>query len=142
MKQKILAFSLEDVKKVCSGCRTCAEQKPIFSQQTKSTLIKSTKPMERLSVDFKGPLESENENKYLFIAVDEFSRFPFAVPCPDTSATSVIRSLNTIFSLCGYPAYIHSDRAAAFSSQEVQDFLRFRGVAQSASTPYHPTGNA
>ena len=70
----------------CSDCRTCAELKPEFFQPQKTHLIKATKPMERLSVDFKGPLESEDENKYLFIAVDEFSRFPFAVPCPDTSA--------------------------------------------------------
>ena len=87
--------------------------------------------MERISVDFKGPLQSDDENKYLFVAVDEYSRFPFAVPCPDTSAKSVMSALDTIFSLCGYPAYVHSDRAAAFSSTEVQEFLRFRGIAQS-----------
>ena len=55
--------------------------------------------MERISVDFKGPLDTESENKYLFTAVDEYSRFPFAYPCPDTSAQSVIHGLDQIFSM-------------------------------------------
>lgn len=75
--------------------------------------------MERISVDFKGPLDTESENKYLFTAVDEYSRFPFAYPCPDTSAQSVIHGLDQIFSMCGYPNYVHSDRGAAFLSDEV-----------------------
>ena len=98
--------------------------------------------MERISVDFKGPLESDSENVYLFTAIDEFSRFPFAIPCPDTSSKSVIKSLDQIFSLCGYPNYIHSDNAAAFLSDQVETYLRDRGVAHSKSTPYHPTGNS
>ena len=66
---------MEDVKSICSNCQICAEQKPKFFKPESTALIKATKPMERLSVDFKGPLESENGNKYLLVAVDEYSRF-------------------------------------------------------------------
>ena len=76
--------------------------------------------MERMSIDFKGPLESESEKKYLFTAIDEYSRFPFAVPCPDKSSDSVIKSLDQIFSLCGYPSYIHTDRGVEFLSNDVE----------------------
>ena len=68
-KQKNLPFSLEDIRDVCSQCRTCAEYKPLFFKPDKQTLIKATKPMERISVDFKGPIQSDNEKKYLFVAV-------------------------------------------------------------------------
>ena len=99
--------------------------------------------MERLSIDFKGPLEtSTGESKYLFTAVDEYSRYPFAFSVPDTSSKSVIMCLDQIFSLCGYPNYIHSDRGSSLLSQEVENYLRVRGIAHSRSTPYHPTGNA
>ena len=94
VKQKNLPFSIGDIKEVCSSCRACAELKPRFHQTKDSPLIKATKPLERISVDFKGPLQSDTENKYLFNAVDEYSRFPFAIPCPDTSANSVIKSLD------------------------------------------------
>ena len=75
--------------------------------------------MERLSIDFKGPLGSNSENQYLFTAVDEYSRFPFAFPCPDKSSNSVVKSLDQIFALCGYPNYVHSDRGAEMLSEEV-----------------------
>ena len=74
--------------------------------------------------------------------MDEFSRFPFAFPCLDTSSRSVIKALDSIFSLCGYPSYVHSDLGAAFLSEDVQKYLRDRGIAHSKTTPYHPTGNA
>ena len=98
--------------------------------------------MERLSIDFKSPLESDTQNKYLFTVIDEYSRFPFAVPCQDTSAQSVIKSLDTIFSLCGYPSYVHTDRGSSFESHEMKEYLRIRGIAHSRTTPYHPTGNS
>lgn len=142
VRTKNLPYSTDDVKKTCSSCRVCAEQKPRFHRPTKNTLIKATHPMERLSVDFKGPLPSNSKNKFIFTAVDEYSRFPFAIPCPDTSSNSVIQSLDTIFSMCGMPNYIHSDRGSAFMSRDVQEYLACRGIASSKSTPYHPTGNS
>jgi hypothetical protein len=34
--------------------------------------------MERLSIDFKGPLPTATRNAYILAVVDEYSRFPFA----------------------------------------------------------------
>ena len=61
-----------------SGCKVCAKVKPSLTQSDNGTLIKATQSMERLSVDFKGPLLSSTTNKYLFVVIDEYSRFPFA----------------------------------------------------------------
>ena len=77
----------------------------------------------------------------MFTIIDEYSRFPFAMACPNTSAGSVIKCLNQLFTLCGTPNYIHSDRGSAFLSQELKEFLTRRGVATSKTTPYHPSGN-
>ena len=75
---KNLPFYTEDVKRVNSSCRTCAQVKPDFFRPTEDQhLIKATRPMERLSIDFKGPLPTNSKNKYLFTAVDEYSSFPW-----------------------------------------------------------------
>ena len=141
VKSKNLPYSTEDVKKLCSNCRICAELKPNFYKSKNHTLIRSTRPVERISIDFKGPLPSSSRNKYILTIVDEYSRFPFVIPCPDISASTIIKSLDSIFSLCGMPGFIHSGRGSSFMSADVKNYLTSRGVATSHSTPYHPIGN-
>ena len=112
VRLKNLPYSTEEVKKVCSSCRICAELKPHFHRPQIGTLIKSTQPMERLNIDFNGPLPSATQNKYFLTIIDEYSRFPFVFPCPNISSQTVIKCLNQLFSLCGTPGYIHSDRGS------------------------------
>ena len=129
VRTKNLPFSEdpEDVKKTCTDCKICAELKPQFFCLPNGKLIKATHPMERLSIDFKGPLPSATHNKYLLTVVDEYSRFLFTIPCPDINSTTVINSLDMIFALCGMPNYIHSDRGPSFMSNELKRHLSGRG---------------
>ena len=114
VRSKNLSFSLEGVKKCCSNCDTCAEVKPQFLKPDHHALVKATQPMERLNVDFKGPLPSVSKNCFFLCIVDEYSRYPFCFPCPDTSAATVISCLETLFSLFGTCNFIHSDRGSFF----------------------------
>ncbi|XP_055869763.1 uncharacterized protein LOC129923337 [Biomphalaria glabrata] len=141
VRTKNLPFSCEDVRKVVNQCKTCAELKPRFFKQFSGTLIKATQPFQRVSIDFKGPLPSATHNKYLLTMVDEYSRFPFAYPCPDMSSSTVIKCLNQLFSFVGMPEYVHSDRGTSFMSREVQSFLHERGIATSRTTAFNPSGN-
>ena len=98
--------------------------------------------MDRISVDFKGPLPKTAAGyRYLFIAVDEYSRFPFAYACKDMTSSTVIDCLSKLFSLFGCPSYVHSDNQSSFISAEIKNFLVARGIASSHSSPYHPKGN-
>jgi hypothetical protein len=65
IRSKNLPYSTKDVKKTCSSCRTCAELKPQFYRQQAGVLIKATQPMERLGIDFKGPLPTTSRNAYV-----------------------------------------------------------------------------
>ena len=135
VRSKNLPFSTEEIKKVCANCQICCELKPRFYQPAcAETLIKSLHPMDRLSIDFNGLLPSSTNNKYILTVVDEYSRFPFAFPCPDISTTSVIKCLEKIFSLCGFPTFIHSDRGSSFVSNELKTYLTERRVATSRRT--------
>jgi len=78
----------------------------------------------------------------LLVAVEEFSKFQFVFPCRDISAETVIACLSQLFSTCGLPGFVHSDRGSAFMSRDEKTFLHSRGVATSRTTPYHPTGNS
>ena len=117
-------YSLDEVKRVKSQCQTCAETKPRYHKPEKVPLIKDTQPFEKINIDFKGPLPSNNGNKYYLNTVDEYSRFPIVFTCSDISTTIVIKCLTTMFSLFSMPAFVHSDRGASFMSHELQAFLR------------------
>ena len=141
IRSRNLPFSIEDVRSMTHSCRVCSECKPQFYKPAEHHLIKATQPMERLNLDFKGPLPSSSRNKYLLTVVDEHSRFPWAIPCKDLNATTVNSSLCQIFSLFGVSSYVHSDRGSSFMSKELKDYLHQRGVATSRTTPYNPQGN-
>ena len=142
VRTKNFPFSAEDVRKVCSTCQICSELKPRFYRMDEQTLVKATKVFERINIDFKGPLPSSTPNKYILMIIDEYSRFPFAFPCPNMHIQMVINCLNQLFSFCGMPNYIHSDNAKSFVSKELKEFLLKRGIASSKSSPYHSTGNS
>ena len=67
-----------DVTRIVSPWKVCARVK---LRKDREILIKAKPPMERISIDFKGSLPSSTLNKYLFIVIDKYSRFPFAFPC-------------------------------------------------------------
>ena len=90
--------------------------------------------MERLNLDSKGPLPSCTSNKFMLTIVDAYSRYPFAIPCEDTSASTVNKALCHLYSLFGVPSYIHSDRGAAFMSKELRGHLHDKGIATSRTT--------
>ena len=141
VRTKNLPYSLDEIKKMTSRCPVCCECKPQFHHPEKIPLIKATQPFERINIDFKGPLPTNNRNKYFLMVVDEYSRFPFVFPCPDVSTSTVLKCLTSLFSLVGMPAYIHSDRGASFISRDLREYLITKGVASSRTTSYNPEGN-
>ena len=139
VRTKNLPYSTDDVKRLCASCKVCSELKPQFYRAETGTLIKDTQPMERLSIDFKGPLKSTSRNTNILTVIDEYSRFPF--PCPNTLSSTVIKCLDQLFTLCGTPSYIHSDRGTSFLSHEIKHYRTQKGIATSKTTPYHPIRN-
>ena len=141
IKLRNLPYSTDEIRKICNACPECAEIKPRFHRPEPTKLIKATQPFERLNIDFKGPLPSNNKNRYFLTVIDEFSRFPFAIPCCDMTSGSVISALCSLFSLFGMPSFIHSDRGPSLVSKELREFLNSRGISCSRTTPYNPEGN-
>uniref|UniRef100_UPI00358F56FA uncharacterized protein n=1 Tax=Myxine glutinosa TaxID=7769 RepID=UPI00358F56FA len=136
-----LPYSIDDIRRICRDCAICAEIKPRFYNPPMGTLVRATRPWERLVMDFKGPLPVSSNSHYLLTIVDEYSRFPFAYTCVDMTAATVMRCLQNLFSMFGYPAYVHTDRGVVILSQEVRGYLLQNNVASSYTTPYRPQAN-
>ena len=141
IKTKNIAASIEEIKAMTASCRTCAQCKPRFFRPGGMTLVKATQPFERLSIYFKGPMPSASRNKYFLTITDEYSRFPFAIPCFDVSTPTVIKNLSSVFAISGMPAYIHSDRGSSFMSNDLKNWLHSKNIVTSRTTPYNPRGN-
>lgn len=141
VRSRNLPYSMEDVKSITAQCKTCAEIKPRFLKPKNQPLVKAMRPFDRLSVDFKGPISCSGPNKYMLVIIDEYSRFPFAYACKDTSSTSVIKHLGNLFSLFGLAGYVHSDNGTGFVSKELLDYLSSLGIPTSHSAVYNPRGN-
>ena len=141
VRSKNLPFSIEEIRRIVNACPTCSEIKPRFHKEV-GTLIKATKPFERLNVDFKGPLpQAPSGHRYLLTVVDEYSRFPFAFPCLDMTSDTIMKHFTHLFSTFGLPAFVHSDRGPSFMSNVLRTYLHSRGIATSRTTPYNPEGN-
>ena len=141
LKQKNIVSSVEEVRNMVGSCKVCQEVKPRFAKLAKKHLIKATHPFDRIHIDFKGPLPSSTRNKYILTLTDEYSRFPFAIPCSDMVTPTVIKSMCSVFSLFGLPGYVHSDRGPSFMSDELKQWLHSKGIPTSRTTPYNPPGN-
>ena len=140
IRNRNLPYSVEEVRNLTRNCRVCQECKPQF-YKPKSNLIKATHALERLNIDFKGPLPSTDNKVYFLTIIDEYSRFPFVYPCSKMDTPTVISCLSNLFSFLGMPGYVHSDRGPSFMSNELKDWLHSKGIATSRTTPYNPEGN-
>ena len=58
------------------------------------------------------------------------------------NSVTVIKSLNQLFTLCGYPSYVLSDCGSSFLSQEGKNYLIRQRVVTCKTTPYHHTCNS
>ena len=123
VRSRNLPYSVEAVKRITNSCQICAENKPRFYEPPQATLVKATQPFKRLNLDFKGPLTSKTQNKYMLTIIDEYSTLPFVIPCPDIMTTTVIQGLCSLVAILRAPAYIHTDWGAAFMSEDLKRFL-------------------
>jgi hypothetical protein len=143
VKTKNLPYSVDNVKTIVNSCNQCARTKPRFftARSHDNHLIKALHCLDRLNIDFKGPLPSVSKNRYLLTVVDEYSRFMWAYACPDMESKTVIKCLTQMFTIFGMPNYVHSDQGPSLISEELKIFLHERGVATSRTNRYNPRGN-
>ena len=79
---------------------------------------------------------------YLLTCIDRFTRWPEAIPIPDSTADTVAQAFVTGWiSRYGVPSTITTDRGQQFESALWTQLMRLLGTQRIRTTSYHPIAN-
>ena len=133
-----------DVETFVKGCAACNKSKPL-NKKPLAPLKEFTSgaPMEKVHLDILGPLPcTKNNNVYILLIVDQFTKWVEAVALPNQKAETVARATVENFILrLGCPLEIITDQGTNFQSDLFQELCRLLEIAKKRTTPYHPSAN-
>ena len=84
---------------------------------------------------------SLNNNRYLLVLQDYFTKWVEVVPMPDQTAARIVSAVTKIFCTLGIPEVLHSDQGCNFESLLFRETLNAFGTSKSHTTAYHPHGD-
>ncbi|XP_064469956.1 uncharacterized protein LOC135384697 [Ornithodoros turicata] len=132
-----------DIRAWVRSCLACQRSKA--HRHTFSPLGTFATPDARFTtvhLDIVGPLPSSSGYRYLFTAVDRYTRWPEAAPMEDMSAETVAATfLATWVSRFGVPSWITTDRGRQFESRLFASVTTLLGTSRLRTTSYHPASN-
>lgn len=115
----------EFVTKYVNACIPClCVKKPTGKRKGHLHPIpKISEPFHTLHVDHLGPFcRTKNNNVYMLVIVDAFTKFVWIEAVPDTSAKYVIQCLELLIKMFGIPNRMISDRGKCFTSAVLKKF--------------------
>ena len=105
-----------DVPRYCQQCVQCQPSKFTLPQRAPMTQTPIGRPWEMIAVDVLEVQVSSNNNRYLLVIQDYFTKWVEAVPMPDQKADRITKELVKVFSMFGCPDILHSDQGQNFES--------------------------
>jgi len=132
----------DDVFKYVRQCDLCQRAK--LTKDTKVGLHLATPasyPLERVFIDFTGPLICTKRGKTILVVMDSFSKFEAFYPVRNINSAIVCEVLESrYFTAYGVPKSIVSDNAKVFRSKVFYDFCFRWGIKRINTTPYYLQG--
>ena len=130
-----------DIKRWCSWCVECQAAKP--GRRPRRAPLQQEPvgmPLERMAVDIVGPLpRTKNDNLYIVVIVDYFTKWAEAFPIPDKQTYTVAEVVVTeVVSRLGTPLRLHSDQGGEFESRLFSVICELLGVGKTRTAPYRP----
>ena len=99
-------------------------------------------PGSRWAIDLCGPVPVSNGYKYIFTAIDMFSKFGICVPLRNKEAPTVAKAImEHIFLKWGLCNEILSDLGPEFQSELLSELLNILGVTRLRTSSYRPQTN-
>ena len=102
----------------------------------------ASKPLQELQIDIGDFTKSAEVNdgfRYMFLAVDIFSKYIHCVPVKDKESPESIRAFKEVINVIGVPENIMSDREGAWESTEFIKLLnehKIKHIISSSPTPF------
>lgn len=100
-------------------------------------------PWDSVSIDFLGPFpRSKKGNKYLFVLVDNFTKWCLLKPIKQADAKFVVSYMEEeVFMVYGVPSKVICDNGPQFISKSFRDLMCDYGVVINYNAVYHPQHN-
>ena len=130
-----------DVEQYCRECTKCQQSKLSRPPRAPLTNMPIGQPWQMIAVDILEVPLSTNNNRYLLVVQDYFTKWAEAIPLIDQTAARITGELIKLFSMYGHPAILHSDQGRNFESSILAQTLDAFGVHKSRTTAYHPEGD-
>ncbi|XP_055590830.1 uncharacterized protein K02A2.6-like [Uranotaenia lowii] len=92
-----------EISSYVQACRHCALTAKSPPHSAPSLWPKSTKPWERVHIDYAGPIEGD----YFLLVIDSFTKWPEIVRTSSTTSTATINILRDLFARFGMPTTLH-----------------------------------
>lgn len=135
----------ESVYQYVRKCSICRQVKP-SNENTRTThgsYREPKAPGRQLSIDLVGKLPmSKNQNQYLFVVLDCFSRYAFVKPIRFATSTVIIQYLKeVVFMQNGCPEIIISDNGKQFIGHAFEEMCQSYNIQHWKTPVYHPKAN-
>ena len=125
----------------CKQCQAHIDGKP--PHQALLTPLLHGEPRQRWSIDLTGPypVAGPQRYKYMFTAVDCFTRFAIVEPIANKEAETVAKAVvDKIFLVHGY-ADLQADRGTEFRNQYLNAIVQLAGQEKFHTTAFKPSTN-
>ena len=130
-----------DVDEYCRQCSVCQRFKLTMPQPAPLQNIPIGQPWQMVAIDILQVPLSTNNNRYLLVIQDYFTKWADVIPIPDQTASCITPELIKFFSTYGPPQILHSDQGHNFESTIFTQTLDAFGIQKSRTTSYHPQGD-
>ena len=126
------------------SCADCSKNKKSGrNPKCQMTLYHAGSPMERVHIDFLGPLpKTSRGNEYILMMVDQFTKWVECVALPSQGTEETAHAaVNEFFCRFGYPFYLHSDQGRNFESKLFAHVFELLHIKKTRTTAYRPFAN-
>ena len=131
-----------DVEEKVKNCPRCLRRKAPTNARCPLVNIKTSQPLEMVSLDFLTLDMAKGGYQYVLVITDHYTRYAQAIPTRNMLAKTTAEAFfNSFVVHYGLPQRIHTDQGANFESQLMKELCKITGIAKSRTSPYHPMGN-
>jgi len=135
----------DDIKNELQNCIPCSQYfrgKP--PKQVGLHTYFAGEPWERISFDITGRHpKSRKGNSYIFTIIDHWTKYAFAFPVRNHTATTLVNILvNKVYPTFGFPHQTLCDNATEHNSNIMRELERLGEIEGLRSIPYRPQSNA
>ncbi len=134
---------LQNIDQFISGCPVCQKFRKRHDRRADERFVIEGNPFSELSVDIlKLPKRDCNNNLYVVVIVDSFSRWVCLEAIPTKSALDAARAILRTFGTFGVPLTIRSDGGKEFINDILASIELILGVKHHKIMAYHHEGNS